>query len=144
MRRASQLGVCGKTVKVIDSSSLVKFFSKEEGWDRVEEVILEGVVSLDLSIKEVANALWKKVLNGEVEVQDAEEIAKDLAKSEAIKIKNQNDYMLGAFEVAVKNKITIYDALFIELAKNIKTELVTSDSIQAEIARKEGVKTRIM
>ncbi|MEM3078142.1 MAG: hypothetical protein QXR38_01440 [Nitrososphaerales archaeon] len=47
-------------MRVIDSSALVKFFSREEGWDRVEEVILEGVMSFDLSIKEVVNALWKK------------------------------------------------------------------------------------
>jgi PIN domain nuclease of toxin-antitoxin system len=40
-------------VRVIDSSSLVKFFSREEGWDRVKEVILEGVMSLDLSFKEL-------------------------------------------------------------------------------------------
>lgn len=49
-------------MKVIDSSSLAKFFSREEGWNRVKEVILEGIVTLDLGIKEVVNALWKKVL----------------------------------------------------------------------------------
>ncbi|MGQ9469579.1 MAG: type II toxin-antitoxin system VapC family toxin [Nitrososphaerales archaeon] len=127
-------------MRVIDSSSLVKFFSREEGWNRVEEVMLEGVVSLGLSLKEVINALWKKVLNEEMKTQDAEEILKDLTKQEVIKILNQNDYMLGAFKIAVENKITIYDALFIELAKSTNNELVTSDSKQAEIARKEGVK----
>jgi len=131
-------------VKVIDSSSLVKFFSKEEGWDKVREEIRGGVVSLDLSIKEVANALWKKVLNEEIEVRDAEEIMKDLTKSGTIKIKNQNDYMVGAFKIAVKNKITIYDSLFIELAKHVRTELVTSDTEQAKTAIKEEVKTKII
>ncbi len=131
-------------MRVIDSSSLVKFFSREEGWDRVEEVILDGVMSLDLSIKEVVNALWKKVLNEEIGAKDAEEILKDLTKPEVIKTLNQNDYMLGAFKIAVKNKITIYDALFIELAKSTNNELVTSDSKQAEIARKEGVKIKIL
>ncbi|MGB9659590.1 MAG: type II toxin-antitoxin system VapC family toxin [Nitrososphaerales archaeon] len=131
-------------MRVIDSSSLVKFFSREEGWDRVEEVILDGVMSFDLSIKEVVNALWKKVLNEEIGAKDAEEILKDLTKPEVIKTLNQNDYMLGAFKIAVKNKITIYDALFIELAKSTNNELVTSDSKQAEIARKEGVKIKIL
>lgn len=131
-------------MKVIDSSSLVKFFSKEEGWEHVREEILEGVISIDLSIKEVANALWRKTLNGEVEAQDAEELLRDLTKAEAIKIESQNPYMLGAFKIAVKNKITIYDSLFIELARNKGAELVTSDSKQAEIAMKEGVKTKIV
>jgi len=143
VRRASQYGVCTRTVKVIDSSSLVKFFSREEGWKKVEETILEGVVSLDLSIKEVTNALWKKALSKEIEVKDAEEIVKALAESEAIKIKDQKDYILGAFKISIKNNITIYDSLFIELAKNTNTELVTSDHIQAEAARKEGVTTEI-
>jgi predicted nucleic acid-binding protein len=123
---------------------LVKFFSREEGWDRVEEVILEGVMSLDLSFKEVVNALWKKVLNEEMKAKDAEEIIEGLTKPEVIKTLNQNDYMLGAFKIAVENKITIYDALFIELAKSTNNDLVTSDSKQAEIARKEGVKIKIL
>lgn len=131
-------------MRVIDSSSLVKFFSREEGWDRVEEVILEGVMSLDLSFKEVVNALWKKVLNEEMKAKDAEEIIEGLTKPEVIKTLNQNDYMLGAFKIAVENKITIYDALFIELAKSTNNDLVTSDSKQAEIARKEGVKIKIL
>ena len=48
-------------MKVIDSSALIKYFSCEEGWERVREVMLEGVVTLDLAIKELLNALWKKV-----------------------------------------------------------------------------------
>ncbi|MEM3078141.1 MAG: type II toxin-antitoxin system VapC family toxin [Nitrososphaerales archaeon] len=83
-------------------------------------------------------------MNEEIEAKDAEEILKDLTKPEVIKTLNQNDYMLGAFKIAVENKITIYDALFIELAKSTNNDLVTSDSKQAEIARKEGVKIQIL
>ncbi len=131
-------------MKAIDSSALIKYFSREEGWDRVEGLILEGVVSLDLSIKETANALCKKVSNKEIEARNAEEIVRDLTQSEAIKIKSQNDYILGAFKIAIKNRTTIYDSLFIELAKSDSNELVTSDNTQAEIAEKEGVKTQIV
>lgn len=131
-------------MKAIDSSSLVKFFSREDGWKKVQELILEGVISLDLSIKEVANALWKKALSKEIEVKDAEEMVKSLAESEVIKIKDQKDFILEAFKISVKNNITIYDSLFIELAKNTKIQLVTSDRIQAEAARKEGVTTEIV
>lgn len=131
-------------MKAIDSSSLVKFFSREEGWKKVQELILEGVISLDLSIKEAANALWKKALSKEIEVKDAEEIVKTLAESEVIKVKDQKDFILGAFKISVRNNITIYDSLFIELAKNTKTQLVTSNHTQAEAARKEGVTTEIV
>ena len=100
-----------KTVKVIDSSSLVKFFSREEGWDNVEKVILEGVESLDLAVKEVASALWRKVLSGEIRGRDAEGILRDLARSDVIKTQAQGAYLAGAFRIAVKNNVTIYDAL---------------------------------
>ena len=131
-------------MKAIDSSSLVKFFSKEPGWRNVRKLILEGVVSLDLSIKEVANALWKKVLREEMTAQDASKIISDLIGAEVIRLTDQRNYIQKAFEIAVKNKITIYDSLFIALAKELRTELITSDSRQAEFAEKEGVRVRIV
>ncbi len=36
--------------------------------ERVRELILEGVITLDLAIKEVANALWRKVKRGDMSV----------------------------------------------------------------------------
>ena len=48
------------------------------------------------------------------------------------------------FRITVKSKVTVYDALFIELSKQLKAELVTSDLKQAEIAKKEGVKAIII
>ena len=131
-------------MRVIDSSSLVKFFSKEEGWKAVRELILEGVISLDLSIKEVANALWKKVLRNEMSISDANKIITDLSEAEAIKIVNQDNYLSKAFEIAVRNRITVYDALFVALAKELNIELITSDTKQAEIAKKEGINTVIV
>jgi len=107
-------------------------------------MILEGLVSLPLSIKEVANALWKKALNGEIRVEDVEKILADLRRSDAIKFESQNRYLISAFKIAVKNKVTVYDALFIELSKHLKAELVTSDSKQAKIAEKEGVKAIVV
>jgi len=101
---------------------------------------LDGAVTLDLSIKEVANALWKKTLRQEAKAQEVEEILRDLIKSNVIKIHRQEDYLISAFKTAIRHRITIYDALFIELAKNVNVELVTSDDKQAEAAEKEGIK----
>jgi predicted nucleic acid-binding protein len=126
-------------VRVIDSSSLVKFFSKEEGWEKVAQIIFEGVITLDLSIKEVANALWKKILKGDLNEDIAIKILYDLLKREAMIIVNQDEYLIEAFKIANRNKITIYDSLFIALAKSKNLELVTSDIKQYEIAKKEGV-----
>ncbi len=131
-------------MKVIDSSSLIKFFSKEEGWEKVAQIISEGVITLDLSIKEVANALWKKVIIGEMKEDIAIKILSDLLKREAMIIVNQDEYLIEAFKIANRNKITIYDSLFIALAKSKNLELVTSDIKQYEIAKNEGVNTLLV
>ncbi|EOD42635.1 PIN domain containing protein [Candidatus Nanobsidianus stetteri] len=103
------------------------------------QIIEEGVITLDLSIKEVANALWKKILMEEMKEDIATKILYDLLKGEAIIIVNQDEYLIEAFKIANRNKITIYDSLFIALAKSKNLELVTSDKKQYEIAKNEGV-----
>lgn len=131
-------------MRVIDSSSLVKLFSKEEGWKTVRELIIQGVVSLDLSVKEVANALWKKALRDEMSTRDAGKIISDLLEADVVKLVSQGRSLLEAFKIAVRHKVTVYDALFIALAKELDAELVTSDRRQAEVAEKEGVATRLL
>jgi len=68
----------------------------------------------------------------------------DLLKSEAIIIVNQDDYLMEAFKIANRNKITIYDSLFITLAKSMNLELVTSDKKQYEIAKDEEVNAQLI
>ncbi|MEL9941045.1 MAG: type II toxin-antitoxin system VapC family toxin [Ignisphaera sp.] len=128
-------------MRVIDSSSLIKFFSREEGWEKVVEVMREGVVTLDLAVKEVANALWKKVLRNEISYNIAQAIIRDLAEEKAIPLISQDKLLVQALAIAVNEKITVYDALFIVAAKELRAELVTSDKKQMEVAVRSGVKT---
>ena len=128
----------------IDSSVLVMYFSKEEGWEEAEKVIEQGVVTLELAVEEVANSLWKKVLREEMAEEDAIRIILDLASGDIIRIEDQGRYLEEAFDIAVKKRITIYDALFISLAKSRKLELVTCDRRQGRVAEEEGVKTNYL
>jgi predicted nucleic acid-binding protein len=121
-------------VKVIDSSALIKYVSKEEGWEIVETHIKEGCVTLELAIKETANALVKKVLKNEVATETAKKIIAHLPK--IVRIVPQTEHFSKALEIATKYKITIYDALFIALAVNFGQPLLTSDKKQAEISEK--------
>jgi len=65
-------------VRVVDSSALVKYFSREVGWEKAREIVLEGMLTLDLAIKEVVSALWRKVLRGEMGFELALKIVRDL------------------------------------------------------------------
>jgi len=47
-------------MRVIDSSAIVNYFSREAGWDRVEKVLKEGTITIGLAVKEVGNTLWNR------------------------------------------------------------------------------------
>lgn len=129
-------------MKVIDSSALIKYLTKEEGWQEVEEHIKEGCVTLDLAIKEAGNALVKKALRGEVSVKTAKEIVSRVPR--IVSVVPQREHFSKALEVAVKHKLPIYDALFIALSLNIGASLVTSDEKQARVSGEYGVTALII
>jgi predicted nucleic acid-binding protein len=71
-------------------------------------------------------------------------ILSDLLKHEAMIIVNQDEYLIEALKIANRNKITIYDSLFIAVAKAKNLELITSDIKQYEIAKNEGVNAQLI
>ncbi len=128
---------------VIDASTLAKYLLKEEGWLSVEEYLLEGVRSVDLVVKEVANAIWKHVVvHKMVSIDIGLELYKQLKKlveENVIVLESQEKYLDKAVEIALNYGVTIYDSLYIAQALRYE-ELLTSDKRQAGIARKLGVK----
>ncbi|MEJ2781336.1 PIN domain-containing protein [Stygiolobus sp. CP850M] len=86
----------------------------------------------------------KKTLTSETKEDVAIKVLSDLVKHEAMLVVNQDKYLIEAFKISIRNKITIYDSLFIALAKLNNFELVTSDRKQYEIAMKEGVNAQLI
>jgi len=128
-------------VKVIDSSILAKYLLKEEGWRRVAETLRERPFTLDLAVKETANALWRRVvLLRDIDVDKASTLLDDLLKlKKALRVEPQDRYLRAAFEIAITHRITVYDALFIAQARAKNAVLVTADEKQYSIARGVGV-----
>ena len=129
-------------MKVIDSSALIKYIAKEENWQKVEEHLKEGCITLDLAIKETANALVKKALKNEVSSETAKEIINYLPR--IVRITPQNEHFSKALEIAIKNKMAIYDALFTALSVNTNIPLLTSDEKQAKISREYSVSVTLI
>jgi len=127
-------------VRVIDSSALAKYFSREKGWEKVRELLLEGVITLELALKEVASSLLKKVARGEMSHEIVPTIVRELVEESPLPLKEQGRYVAKAFDIALKHGITIYDALLIVLAMELEAELITSDKKQANAASNSGVK----
>jgi len=134
-------------VIVIDSSALAKYLLREEGWEEVEKHLLKPVYSVDHLVKEVSNAIWKHtVIRRYISKTTASTIysqLKRLVDEGIIVLEAQEKYIDKAFDIAIENSITIYDALYIAQALKYG-ELLTSDRRQAEVAERLGVKTIVI
>lgn len=127
--------------RVIDSSALAKLLLKEEGWKRVEEIIVEKPFTLDLAIKEVANAIWRRVvLLHDIDIEKVLTLLNHLLElKKVLRVEPQDQYIVQAFTIALENNIAVYDALFIAQAMIKKATLITSDKRQFDVAQKLGV-----
>jgi predicted nucleic acid-binding protein len=131
-------------VIVIDASALAKFILKEEGWERVADFLKAGTISVDHVMKETA--IWKRLIQREISFEDAKSMFEAMKEilNKAVVIENEMNYIDEAFEISIKRNITIYDSLYIALAKKKKLELLTSDEIQTQTASLEGVHAMIL
>jgi predicted nucleic acid-binding protein len=75
------------TGKVIDSSVLTKYLLKEKDWEKIHEILLERPYTLDLAMKEVANAIWKRVfLIKDMDIKRAFMILNDLFDMKLLRV----------------------------------------------------------
>ncbi len=127
---------------VIDTSSLIKYLLKEEGWEEVSEFLRNSsdLVSLELALVEGANAVWKRYnLYKDISLETAQRILDYLHATKGIILyENPLQYLQEGETIALEHKITIYDALYIAQALKYG-RLATSDEKQGKIAEKLGV-----
>jgi predicted nucleic acid-binding protein len=131
-------------VRVIDSSIFVKYLSRENGFEKAAKVIEEGGISFDLALKETVNAIWKKVSLKELSERAAFSIINDLVSDPPFLIADQKKYLVDAFKMALKHGLTVYDTLFIALARTENLELVTADQKQFKVALDEKARATLV
>ena len=125
-------------MKLIDSSTIVKFFSEEPGWESIKEYLYVPI-SIELSMVELGSGLLKKVRKKSMKSAAAVEILKRCPT--IFRFIEQKKHLDRAFQIAEGYGLSVYDSLFIAVALRGGYELVTSDGRQAQIARRLGVKT---
>jgi len=126
-------------VIAVDSSALSKYILREEGWEGVRRRLEEGGISLEMALKEACNALWKRVMRGEVDGEMASRVVEELMRWEILRLADQRELIEEAFKISIRRGITLYDSLFIALAKAMDIPLLTSDERQSKAASEEGV-----
>ncbi len=129
---------------VIDASALAKYILGEEQWETVAQYLeQERVLTLGMALVEVLNVVRKavhihKLLSRDV-AREKYLALKKLVENEVIEVENEVKYLEKAFNLALSTGITVYDALYIVQAMEHKTQLLTSDRGQAEVAKNLGV-----
>jgi predicted nucleic acid-binding protein len=130
--------------EVIDSSALVAYCLTEKELDREKmgEFLSKGVFSVDIIISESANAILTSRRRGLTDKETARrafEVMLDLVQNN-VKLTPQLEIISDAFEITTSQNIAVYDALYLSLAKKMKSTLVSLDSKQIDLAKKLGIK----
>ena len=124
-------------MRLIDSSSIVKFVCRENNWEAVDPYI-DGAITLNLSLVELASALRKKIAKNEVEVKKATELIDEYALM--ADVLDQTRYLGRSIEISAAYGTSIYDSVFIAAAMEIGCDLVSSDEKQLKIAEELGIR----
>ncbi len=134
---------------VLDASFLVKLVLEEKGSDRARNLARswarsgEVLATIDLALPEALNAVWKHSLKiGDLDRGEAIDSVRDLLKIWAtLRVHSSKEVAEETFRLALEEDITVYDALYIQLAKSTRGGLATFDEKLSRIAAKHGIAT---
>jgi predicted nucleic acid-binding protein len=121
---------------VVDASVAAKWLLPEADSDAAARLLEGRDVSFhvpELFDAELGNALWKRVQRREISADEAASLVALVTRIPATRYRH--DALLeGAFALALKLSITVYDALYVALAIALDAQLVTSDRWLADRA----------
>ena len=130
---------------VIDASVLIKFYVPEILSDKAEELLTgveHGDVMLlapDLIYPKVGNILWKKQRMKELTRPEVEEIT-DAIVSLPLKIEASKLLFPLAIDIGIAYKITVYNAIYISMARVYEIKMMTADRKLADVMAKTDLK----
>ena len=134
---------------VLDSSALVKLVLEEPRSAQARKAVMEAVkggekiLIPDIALAESLNALWKHhLIIGDLTLNQLESSAKDLlAIWKNLTVHSTAQIAELALKIALENRVTIYDALYLALAKKERSKLLTFDERLRETAKKTNIST---
>ncbi len=110
-------------MKLIDTSALYDIIAEGKK--------IENFFILDLTLYEFGNALWKNRKN-----QKCPLILKDFRGLDLKIIRIDTKDIVGIFDIAQRNSITVYDAAYAYYAKKYGLELITADKMLQKVWEK--------
>jgi predicted nucleic acid-binding protein len=130
---------------VVDASVAIKWFVPEVHHQAARRLLHEGfeLLSPDLVRPEVGNVLWKKWCRGELSAGEAVAILRDLGRF-PLRIRTSESLMEGAWAVAERFGRSFYDGLYVALAVETESSLVTADSRLYNALRDEALADNLL
>jgi predicted nucleic acid-binding protein len=129
------------TVVIIDSSALVAYLLEESGFERIRDLLSDGVQGPALLVMDSCNAVLQASKAGRISHEDAEgvlEVMLSLLRAN-VKTHAEEDLVRTSFDTASDHGLTIYDSIYLALAKKLGGGLASRDKKQIEVARKLGI-----
>lgn len=122
---------------VLDSGVIFALYFEEDASERaIEAVDLLSPITLDLAVAEVGNAAWKRVaLFKESKDSTRASLSKCLEFIKSCSVICSSDLAELAYEIALENKTTFYDSLFLAAAEREGVTLLTLDQKMCEKVR---------
>ncbi len=130
-------------ILVVDASVALKWVMPELGSANAAALRRQDadLVAPSLVIAEIGNALWKKVLRGEIERNDALPALR-LAVLQFSAIIPLEDLADAALDAAIGLRQPIHACFYLVLAQREQAPLVTADDDMLAAARKAKIKVR--
>lgn len=118
---------------VLDTSVAIKWYLTEEltdeavrlldsARDSVSELLAPGTLQ-----PEFFNALWQRHRRGELEREEVRRVWREFVTEDPASLYAPEDLMPRAAEIALSSGVIVYDALFLALAEDAETVVVTAD-----------------
>jgi predicted nucleic acid-binding protein len=117
---------------VVDANVVIKAYIPETLSERAESLFIKAektetsLSAPDLIYPEIGNILWKRQKLKELTVSEIEEISREILNL-PLKIIPSKSILQLAIDIGIKYGITVYDAVYVSVAKIYETKLVTAD-----------------
>jgi len=127
-------------ILVVDASAIASTFLPEEQSQHAQSLMREDreLVAPDQLLVEIYSVVLRSLRRGRLTTAAAEE-ALTLFRSIPIEFVASNQYLDASLDLAKRGGCSIYDALYIAIAKAQAAPVVTHDRRLAEVARADGV-----
>ena len=113
---------------VVDASVVIKWFVPEAGSDAASRLLASGdrLAAPDLLFAEIANAIWKKVVRGQLTRAESQRLISDIEKI-AVATTPCRALANDAHAIALITSRSVYDSMYVALALRLDTRVITAD-----------------